>query len=576
MNADVLLAYYERIAEAPDAINRLRRFMLDLAVRGKLVPQDPADEPASELLKRISLEKAQLVKTGQARADKAFPTGEDDALFGLPESWCWTRLGTVSAYIQRGKSPKYAVSVGTPVVSQKCVQWRGLDLSVAKLVTLESIAEYETVRFLRDGDLLWNSTGTGTIGRVIRLVTPPDRLVCDSHVTVVRCFGVDPEFVRTWLRSDHVFGTIEERAAGSTNQVELTAQMVVNQLVPLPPLAEQHRIVAKVDELMALCDRLAAARTTREVTRDRLAAASLARLNTPDSETFSADGRFALNTLPAITTRPDQIKQLRQTILNLAVRGKLVPQDSGDEPASLLISTMRRNFSNSGDRKASTRFAPIADDQLSYSTPAGWEWACAEDLTIPGEVITYGILKPEWVENGVPTVRVTEMKTGTIDVATLPKCSPARAASFTRTTLAEGDLLVSKDGTIGKTAFVPSELVGGNITQHVLRFPISTVVDRHFVKLVIDAPPYQALMAGETKGVALQGVNVGDFRRMPIPLPPLAEQHRIVAKVNVLMALCDQLEASLATASTSRAKLLEATLREALLPTEETLLEAAQ
>jgi type I restriction enzyme S subunit len=143
-------------------------------------------------------------------------------------------------------------------------------LAAAKQVTIESLAKYEPIRFLRDGDLLWNSTGTGTIGRVIRLSDPPDRLICDSHVTVVRCMEVIPEYIRTRLRTDHVYGMIEERAAGSTNQVELTAQMANNQHVPLPPPAEQRRIVAKVDALMALCDRLEAALTAREATRARL------------------------------------------------------------------------------------------------------------------------------------------------------------------------------------------------------------------------------------------------------------------------------------------------------------------
>jgi len=136
----------------------------------------------------------------------------------------------------------------------------------------------------------------------------------------------------------------------------------------------------------------------------------------------------------------------------------------------------------------------------------------------PNETVTYGILKPEWVKEGVPTVRVTEMKTGVIDIAALPHCNPVRAAKFEKTRLVPGDLLVSKDGTIGKTAFVPPELAGGNITQHMLRFPITDLVDRFFVRLIIDAPFCQAWMVGETKGVALQGVNVGDFRRMPIPL----------------------------------------------------------
>lgn len=144
----------------------------------------------------------------------------------------------------------------------------------------------------------------------------------------------------------------------------------------------------------------------------------------------------------------------------------------------------------------------------------------------------------------------------------LPKCASERAAKFSKTTLSEGDLLISKDGTIGKTAFVPPGLVGGNITQHMLRFAISKRLDRNFVRICIDAPPCQAWMVGETKGVALQGVNVGDFRRMPLPIPPLAEQRRIVAKVDQLMALVDQLETQLAASRATGEKLMEAVVSE--------------
>ena len=185
------------------------------------------------------------------------------------------RLGEVTSYIQRGKSPKYASADGPPVVSQKCVQWHGLDLDKARKITYQSLVTYEDIRFLREGDLLWNSTGTGTIGRIIRLIDPPERLVCDSHVTVVRCVFVSSEYIRTWLRTGNVYGLIEERAAGSTNQVELTAQMALNQVVPLPPLAEQHRIVAKVDELIALCNQLEASLATGDETRHRLCDALL-------------------------------------------------------------------------------------------------------------------------------------------------------------------------------------------------------------------------------------------------------------------------------------------------------------
>jgi type I restriction enzyme, S subunit len=257
MSAERLLQQFDRIAEAPDAVAHLRRFILDLAVRGKLVDQDPNDEPASELLKRIQFEKKRLVNKGEIKQQKSLPPiAVENEPFPIPRNWCWTKLNELTSYMQRGKSPKYAISDGLPVISQKCVQWQGLGPSAARIVTKESIESYEKIRFLQDGDLLWNSTGTGTIGRIIRLKAPQEKLICDSHVTVVRYLEVEPEFIRIWLRSDRVYGVIESKATGATNQVELTAQMTTNQAVPLPPLAEQHRIVAKVDELMGLCDQL--------------------------------------------------------------------------------------------------------------------------------------------------------------------------------------------------------------------------------------------------------------------------------------------------------------------------------
>ena len=300
---------------------------------------------------------------------------------------------------------------------------------------------------------------------------------------------------------------------------------------------------------------------------------SLARLNAPDPETFADDARFALDVLPALTTRPDQVKQFRETILNLAVRGKLASAATDDEPVEQLLDRLAKEggvtVAATGLRAAELR-SPYPTDEIDLDLPAGWGWVRAQNATRPGQTITYGILKPVWVDDGIPTVRVTEMKSGTIDVRSLPKCTPDRAAKFEKTRLELNDLLVSKDGTIGKTAFVPAGLEGGNITQHVLRFPVSSVVDRHFVRLFIDSPVCQRWLSGETKGVALQGVNVGDFRRMPIPVPPLAEQHRIVAKVNELMFLCDQLEASLNTANEHRSRLLEALLHEALEPGNQT------
>jgi type I restriction enzyme S subunit len=157
------------------------------------------------------------------------------------------------------------------------------------------------------------------------------------------------------------------------------------------------------------------------------------------------------------------------------------------------------------------------------------------------------------------------MQDGKLIIESIGHCSPERAERFTKTRLEVDDLLIAKDGgTLGKTAFVPISLAGGNVTQHVLRFPISQLVFKLYVRLVIDSPHGQAWMRTETKGVALPGVNVGDFRRMPVPLPPLAEQQRIVAKVDELMHWCDALEARLTAARTTATALLDATLHQIL------------
>jgi type I restriction enzyme, S subunit len=576
MNAERLLAQYEQIADAPGAIGRLRRFILDLAVRGKLVPQDPKDEPASELLKRIVVEKVRLAKVGEIKAEKSLPPVGDGAEFDVPSNWRWTRLGVVTSYIQRGKSPKYATSDGAAVVSQKCVQWAGLDLTVAKQVTKESLAEYEPIRFIRDSDLLWNSTGTGTIGRVIRVVQPPEKLVCDSHVTIVRCLEVDPEYIRSWLRSDRVYGQVEDRAAGSTNQVELTANMAINQVVPLPPLAEQHRIVAKVDELMALCDRLDAARAEREATRDRLAASSLARLNAPDPETFQDDARFVLNALPVLTTRPDQIKQLRQTILTLAVRGKLVPQDPKDEPAAELLKRIekkRAHLLKSGypnQDEARTQIKKLAEQSVPEgleTLPNSWAWATL--LQCSALVIDCKNKTAPYASSGIRLIRTTNVRDGRMNLNDQKYVDQKTYEIWSaRCTPEPGDILITREAPMGEVCPIPpgEQICLGQ--RMMLARLLPDTIDSNFMIYSLRDPKLMDRVQDKPIGATVQHLRVGGVETLLVPLPPLAEQHRIVAKVDELMALCDQLEASLTDTATTRRRLLDALLAEALKPAE--------
>ena len=260
-------------AELPD---RLRKSILQLAVQGKLVPQDPTDEPASALLDRIRAERAALVKSGKLKASKGGESviyrasdggyyekrgkGEsvcidDEIPFEIPESWKWVRLESVTVYIQRGKSPKYSPIKKYPVVAQKCNQWSGFSLELAKFVDPSTVSSYAVERILQDGDLLWNSTGLGTLGRMAiydSSVNDYGWAVADSHVTVIRTMAewLDYRYAFAYFAGPSVQSVIEDKASGSTKQKELAQETVRSYLVPIPPRREQTRIAEQLSKVL--------------------------------------------------------------------------------------------------------------------------------------------------------------------------------------------------------------------------------------------------------------------------------------------------------------------------------------
>lgn len=238
----------------------LPKSILQEAVRGKLVPQDAQDEPASELLKRIQQEKAQLIKEGKIKEEKPLPpVAADEIPFDLPEGWTWCRTAEICTYIQRGRSPVYSDIQVFPVIAQKCVQWTGLDIKKALFIDPDTLPKYEKIRILKTNDLLWNSTGKGTLGRITiydEKANPYKLAVADSHITVLRPIKVLSKYLFYWFAGADVQNTLEEKATGSTKQIELATSTIKSYLIPLPPLAEQHRIVAKIEELLVLCDEL--------------------------------------------------------------------------------------------------------------------------------------------------------------------------------------------------------------------------------------------------------------------------------------------------------------------------------
>ncbi len=254
---------------------RLKKSILQQAVQGKLVPQDPSDESAEVLLKRIQAEKQRLVREGKIKKDKhesvifrrdnshyEIVDGverciDEELLFEIPEGWYWTRLMDVCEYIQRGKSPKYSTIKKYPVIAQKCNQWSGFSIEKAQFIEPDSLASYGSERILQDNDLMWNSTGLGTLGRMAiykATANPYGLAVADSHVTVIRPFKqfVLPEYLYFYFSNPTVQSVIEEQADGTTKQKELATATIKAYWTPIPPLNEQYRIVAKIKELLPL------------------------------------------------------------------------------------------------------------------------------------------------------------------------------------------------------------------------------------------------------------------------------------------------------------------------------------
>jgi type I restriction enzyme S subunit len=567
MNADRLLAHYERIADEPDAISRLRHFVLDLAVRGKLMPQNSKDEPSSELLKRIAAEKTRLLKTGEFREPSSFVQIErKDLPFVAPGHWAWVRLIEIAKASYGFAFPSGQFNLakrGTPLI-------RIRDISATDTEAYFE-GDYDPAYVVRAGDYLVGMDGDFNLRRWCGADGLLNQRV--MRLNGWRC-GVDPEFVRLPLQFllDHL-----HRGTSLTTVKHLSAKQVNGIEIPLPPLAEQHRIVAKVDELMTLCDRLEAARAEREATRDRLAAASLARLSAPDPETFRADAGFVLDSLRALTTRPDQIKRLRESILNLAVHGLLVPQDPKDEPACTLLE--RLDGRGSGTRLTRKRgILQTSSSGIPFACPSGWEWTTVQGLLDEKREISYGVIKlgDEPKTGGVPTLRCSDVKPGFVNLSAVRKVSEGIEAEYARTRLHGGEILINIRGTLGGVAHVPTSLRGFNVAREIAVIPIKAAISAPFIVYLMLSSYFWDSIQENLRGIAYKGLNLGTLREFPVPLPPLAEQHRIVAKVDELTALCDRLEANLTACAETRRRLLDALLAEALAPNNERELEAAE
>ena len=540
MNADRLLAVYDRVVETPDAITRLRRFVLDLAVRGKLVEQDPRDEPASELLKRIATEKARLItreKTTRAKAPAHDPVTPS---FALPMTWEWSMIEAV-AQVEMGQSPRSEhynqAGDGISFFQGKADFGHRHPTPRYWCTSPKKIAEC--------GDILVS------VRAPVGPTNVADRRCCIGRgLAALRPFrGFDRDFMLLALKA---FEPHLASLGFGTTFVAITKKQLTKYSLAVPPLAEQHRIVAKVEDLMAVCDRLEEARRIREKTRDKLSKVSLVRLTEPNGEVVvsRARARFFVDALPVVTARADQIKQLRQTILNLAVRGKLVQQEPEDEPASELLKRIRveKRKREPPHNRGRSQSAKVPSDDWPYEVSSTWTWATLGEITISRDWERVPVSKIE--RRGRAKIYDYYGASGVID-----KIDGYLFDSPLLLIGEDGANLINRSTPI---AFMARGKYWVNNHAHVLDGLTEQLL--RYLEIFVNATD----LAPFVTGTAQPKMNKTRMNSIPVALPPLDEQLRIVAKVDELVALCDRLEACLGTIDITKSHLLDSILREAV------------
>ena len=551
-------------------INKLRELILELAVRGKLVPQNPDDEPASELLKRIEAEKAKLMKDGKLKKQKPLPAVSDDEKpFELPEGWEWVRLGAIGewgagATPARGKSDYY----GGHIPWFKSGELNADFISTSEESVTELALNECSLRYNNIGDVLIAMYGA-TIGKTsilqVRATTNQAVCACTPFSCMNNLYLLT--LLKAWRKNFVGMG-----AGGA--QPNISREKIIATVIALPPLAEQQRIVAKVDELMALCDQLeqqsehqldAHQQLTETLLSALLNPAAGALTNATSAQELNDNWQRLAQHFDLLFSGPMgvwAIDRLKDTILQLAVMGKLVPQNPNDEPASELLKRIdaekARLVKDGLKTSASTH---VSDKDKYLELPHSWEWMRLGNIA---KFIDYRGKTPDKKDSGVRLITAKNIRFGFIDINPEEFISPDDyEAWMTRGFPRIGDMLFTTEAPLGNAALINLDEKFA-LAQRAICFQWHNPDIAKFMLLQVLALPFQTQLLDQATGMTATGIKASKLKEIPIILPPLAEQHRIVAKVDELFALCDQLKERLQHASDTQLNLTDAIVKQAL------------
>lgn len=548
----------ELLSLAPDGPQRLRRLVLDLAVRGLLTQPQYGDDRADDLLAQILRDREVLVAAGDLKFKALPPPKHEEIPYQVPPHWLWTRLGEITNYGTTTKAdsiPDEAWLLDLEDIEKDTSRL----LRRVRFIERQSLSEKNA---FRTDDVLYCKLRP-YLNKV--LVADHDGY-CTTEILPVRCHGSwAPKYFQLALKSPAFLAYVNKKSYGM-KMPRLGTEDGRMAVFPLPPLAEQHRIVAKVDELMALCDRLEARQQDAEAAHARLVQSLLDSLTQArDADEFQACWQRLAGQFDVLFVTNSSLEQLSHAVLSLAISGRLTDQRSSDEPARLLqvhLETDAQAFCEA-NKAPRAKLDPIRAEDEPFAPPKGWSWTRLGSLF---RVITDGDHQaPPQTSDGIAFLTIGNVTDGFLN---FEQCRSVEERYFSGLAAyrkpAPGDLLYTVVGaTYGRPVLVDSDRPFC-VQRHIAILKRSEHLDAKFALYLLRSPLVYQQASASTTGTAQPTIPLKPLRNMLVPLPPLAEQRRIVAKVDELLALCDQLKARIAAARAKHAQLAQALVEQAV------------
>ena len=559
MKLELLFENFGLLADAPNGIPKLRELILQLAVIGRLEPQDPNDEPASILLEKIAAEKERLLAKGKIKKSKPLPPIDPDHLpYDLPEGWEWVRLGQLGQ-IQTGTTPSKAkpkyFGPGYSFVKPADISENEVKFGREEL-TKAGIAEG---RLILAGSAMMVCIG-GSIGKVGYV----DRdCSCNQQINTLTPYaGIDGRFVAYCMKSPSFQQQVISQAPQTTLPILSKGKWELL-LYPLQPLAEQKRILTKIDQLMELCDQLEDRKQKKNTTRMALNDASLDNLlGTESTVDFKKHWKRIVDNFDLLYDNPENVNKLRQAILQLAVQGKLVHQDPKDEPASILlekIKTKKEQLIKEKRMRTQKRLPPINDFSQPFPVPKSWMWAYIQDITdlvTDGEHATPSRIDPP----GIPLATAKNIRAGYIDLTNTDFVAKETAEKcWSRCKPQKNDILMVCVGATTGRLCIAAEVPDIVLVRSVALIRVmEPYILPEYASVCLRSPIGQEQIWGNVKQSAQPCLYIHKINAICLPIPPLEEQKHITKRANKLMALCDDLETKLSKSESDCDELLSA------------------